>query len=63
MSGFIGSWRPTMTAALIWLVGALPAPADETRLRVNIFAGPQNIGLFLRVDDEKIAAHGRSQQS
>jgi hypothetical protein len=31
------------TAMAIWLVGVLPAMAQEARLRVNIFAGPQNV--------------------
>jgi ABC-type nitrate/sulfonate/bicarbonate transport system substrate-binding protein len=60
MSGFFGAWRPTTTAALIWLVGALPASADEARLRVNIFAGPQNIGLLAAQEKGFFAKRGLS---
>jgi ABC-type nitrate/sulfonate/bicarbonate transport system substrate-binding protein len=60
MSGLFGAWRPMMTAALIWLVGALPATAEEARLRVNIFAGPQNIGLLVAQEKGFFAKRGLS---
>ena len=53
-------FRPTMTAALIWLCGAPTATADEARVRVNIFAGPQNIGLLVAQEKGLFARRGLS---
>src|SRR5258707_10076830 len=60
MSGAFGAWRLTTTAALIWLVGAHPATAQEARLRVNIFAGPQNVGLLAAQEKGFFAKRGLS---
>ncbi len=60
MRGSFPAWRPTTMVALIWLSGALTATADEARLRVNIFAGPQNIGLLVAQEKGLFAKRGLS---
>ncbi|HKC32051.1 MAG TPA: ABC transporter substrate-binding protein, partial [Xanthobacteraceae bacterium] len=60
MSGAFPAFRPMMTAMAIWLVGGLPATAQEARLRVNIFAGPQNVGLLAAQEKGFFAKRGLS---
>src|SRR5258705_10474955 len=60
MSGAFPAFRPMTTAMAIWLVGALPAMAQEARLRVNIFAGPQNVGLLAAQEKGFFAKRGLS---
>jgi ABC-type nitrate/sulfonate/bicarbonate transport system substrate-binding protein len=51
-------WRLAM-AALLALLGALPAMAQEpTKLRVNVFAGVQNLAIFVGQTKGVLARHG-----
>src|SRR3954469_22060583 len=60
MNGAFAAWRPATTAALIWLVAALSATGQEPRIRVNIFAGPQNVGLLAAQEKGFFAKRGLS---
>jgi ABC-type nitrate/sulfonate/bicarbonate transport system substrate-binding protein len=54
--------RPRLRAAIVAasavLVSALPASATETRVRVNVFIGPQNIALYVAQEKGFFARRG-----
>jgi len=57
MTRFFLLLHATMTAALL-LGGALHAAAAETRVRVNVFVGPQNLALYVAQEKGLFAKHG-----
>jgi ABC-type nitrate/sulfonate/bicarbonate transport system substrate-binding protein len=54
------AFRSTLTATFVLAVVPVHAMAAETRVRVNIFAGPQNIALLVALEKGLFAKRGLS---